>query len=206
MPTLIYRITHYKNLDFILKNGIHCCNSNVQDPAYVSIGDTSLISSRGSKSVPVAPYGVLNDYVAFYFGVHSPMLLRIITGRVSGVTCTQSEIIYIVSSIEDIEGNGTPFVFTDGHAYQRFSSFYNDKKNLTKLDYKTIASKDWANTSLDNDKMRRKQAEFLVYNFVPTNCILGIGTLDHAALTEVKSILAKNGSNIPAKIKTFWYY
>lgn len=206
MPTPIYRITHYQNLDFILRSGIYCRNAEQHDPNVYNIGDSSLISSRGNKTVPISPGGVLNDYVPFYFGVHSPMLLRIHTNRVQGVNCSQRDVIYLYSTIAEIEKNKLSYIFTDGHAYQGYSNYFSAKSDLKKLDFATINAKRWADTPNDNDRMRRKQAEFLVYKFVPTQCILGVGTYDDHTLAEVKSILSQNNSNIPAKVKNSWYY
>ena len=158
--TYIYRIIHYKNLDFLIKNGIHCCNSLVQNSNYLSIGDKSLISSRGTKSIQIEPKGVLNDYIPFYFGVHSPMLYRIHTGRVDGINYSQNEIIYLVSSVDEIIKNKLQFVFTDSHAYQSYAGFYNSIDDLKQLDWDVIYSKNWKNVENDNERMSRKQAEF----------------------------------------------
>lgn len=207
MSTWIYRITHYSNLDFILKNGIHCCNSNTKDPNFINIGDTSLINSRGITTVPIHPSGVLNDYVPFYFGVHSPMLYKIYKGSVQNVSATQSDIIYLATTVEQIVKTAIPFVFTDGHAKNILSSYYNNIKDLNKLDSTTIVNKFWNNTPEDNDKQRRKQAEFLAFNSVPMSCILGIGVYDDPMKVKIDGILTANKSqHIPCKIKSEWYY
>jgi hypothetical protein len=102
--TWIYRITHYKNLHFILKNGLHCSNSHIQDPNFIQIGLPSLISEREDRTVPVEPFGTLADYVPFYFTVKSPMLYVITMGSDPEVIKTPpEEIIYIVSSVERLE-------------------------------------------------------------------------------------------------------
>lgn len=207
MPTPIYRITHYSNLDFILKNGMFSKNSPHKDPNYFNIGDTSLIQTRGSKSINVQPGGTLNDYIPFYFGVHSPMLFRIHTGQVNGVTCGQSEIIYIVSSDTSIQSLGIPFVFTDGHAYSILSKFYDNLSSLINLDWNTIKDKIWRNYPTDNDRIRRKQAEFLAFQKVPKDCILEIGVYDDKMKTIVDNILTTNNcTNIPCIIRNGWYY
>ncbi len=61
--------------------------------------------------VPIAPGGVLNDYVPFYFTARSVMMMNIVTGR--GVKQRQrEEIIILVSSMHQLQGKGLPFVFT----------------------------------------------------------------------------------------------
>lgn len=64
---LIWRIVHRDNLPWILDNGLHCGNSTIQSPTWVNIGNDELIGKRASHTVPIAPCGVLNDYVPFYF-------------------------------------------------------------------------------------------------------------------------------------------
>ena len=77
----LYRITHFSNLEHILRNGLLCPNHPNADPNYCGIGDKSLIQVRDKIEVPISPGGILRDYVAFYFGPHSPMLLQIKTGN-----------------------------------------------------------------------------------------------------------------------------
>lgn len=207
MPTPIYRITHYSNLDFILKHGMFSKNSLQKDPNYYNIGDTSLIQSRGTKSINVQPGGTLNDYVPFYFGVHSPMLLRIHTGQVTGVTCNQNEIVYIVCSDASIQSMNIPFIFTDGHAYNILSKFYDNLSDLINLDWNTISDKIWRNYPTDNDRIRRKQAEFLAFQKVPKDCILEIAVYNDNMKTIVNNILkANNCTNITCNIRSGWYY
>src|SRR5207302_9261358 len=76
----IFRITHINNIRWVLEHGLHCRNGASVDPNFVEIGNPDLISSRARRSVPVAPGGLLSDYIPFYFTPHSPMLYNIKTG------------------------------------------------------------------------------------------------------------------------------
>ena len=78
---LVWRIVHRDNVPWILDHGLHCANSGVLDPFYVPIGNGELIDKRKTWPVPVAPGGVLGDYVPFYFTPFSPMMLNIKSGR-----------------------------------------------------------------------------------------------------------------------------
>ncbi len=59
--TGVYRITHYRNLPFILKNGIHSPDSSKDDPEFVPIGFPTLVAHRNLREVKIAPYGTLAD-------------------------------------------------------------------------------------------------------------------------------------------------
>ena len=56
----IFRITHIRNVPWILQNGLHCRNSDIRDPGFVRIGIPELIEKRTKKIVPVQPGGMLS--------------------------------------------------------------------------------------------------------------------------------------------------
>ncbi|MDH1637608.1 MULTISPECIES: DarT ssDNA thymidine ADP-ribosyltransferase family protein [Aeromonas] len=94
---LIFRIVHRDNLEWILTHGLWAGNGQQQNPHWVHIGLPELIAKRARHPVPLAPYGVLNDYVPFYFTPFSPMLSNIHAGR--GVPRRENdEILILVSS------------------------------------------------------------------------------------------------------------
>jgi hypothetical protein len=41
---LIFRITHRDNLPWLLRYGLHCSNSTIRDPSFISIGNPELIA------------------------------------------------------------------------------------------------------------------------------------------------------------------
>jgi hypothetical protein len=205
-PTLIFRITHYNNLEFTLLNGIYCSNSKDADANYINIGHRNLIDKRGRRVVPLSPFGVLNDYVPFYFAPKSPMLYSIFKNNIDGFSGSQKDVIYLVSSIETIKDANKEFVFTDGHAYELISKFYNKLNDLNKIDWKLMGEKYWHNTESDNDRMRKRMAEFLVYQLVPVNCILAIVVYNDKIKSVVDSIQDKCNTGIKILIKPNWYY
>lgn len=205
-PTLIFRHVHYENLEFILQKGMYCPNSPNADPDYINIGHRNLIDKRGRRIIPKSPGGVLNDYVPFYFSPRSPMLYSIYRKNVDGFSGKQSDIIYLVSSIEKIIEGQIPYVFTDGHAYEIISRFYNQISDLDKVDWKIMGAAYWNNTEQDNDRMRRRMAEFLAFQFVPPSCILAIVVYNDQLKNIVDSTQKKCSTNINTIIKPNWYY
>lgn len=66
-------------------------------------------------------------------------------------------------------------MFTDGHAIDSFSTAYSKAQieNIDNiLDYSAISATVWIDEN-DLDKKRRKEAEFLLSQDLPTNYILG---------------------------------
>ena len=45
VKALIWRIVHRDNLPWLMDNGVHCRNSENQDPNFVNIGNEELLSA-----------------------------------------------------------------------------------------------------------------------------------------------------------------
>jgi hypothetical protein len=169
----LYRITHRDNLPHILQHGLVTAEHQDSNPDFVSIGNRTLIEVRSEKKVTVPPYGHLSDYIPFYLGPHSPMLLQIITGR--GVPKrTQEEIIYLISSLDSLKAFNCQYCFTDGHARDGMTSFYFRDEDFDKIDWNMVKQKQWADREEDYDRQRRKQAEVLVHDKVPVEALEAI--------------------------------
>jgi hypothetical protein len=204
--TLIYRITHYKNLPFILKNGIHCSNSNIQDPDFIQIGFPSLISKREDRTVPVEPFGTLADYVPFYFTVKSPMLYVITMGNdLEVIKIPPEEIIYIVSSVERLEELKIKYVFTDRHAKLEYAQFFNKYSDLQRLNWEIIKSDEWGR-QYGPERKEIKQAECLIYKHLPLSAIVGIGCKTERLYNIVSTMIQTSKQKIIIQTKPEWYY
>lgn len=191
----LFRITHIQNLEYILNNGLHTQHSVNADPNFKSIGDLSLIEYRKKEmEVPVEPYGRFLEYIPFYFGTRQPMLYKIATGWEEVEQHPQDDIIYLVTTLELIEESGLKYVYTDGHARARITTFYNNRADLDKLDWEAIYATNWKNTPEDPDKMNRKQSEFMIKNHVPVNCLERILVYSEAGEQNVKNLCKRTGN------------
>lgn len=197
----ILRLIHFDNLEDILKNGMYSKNSGHVIPSYVNIGDTTLIKQRETFKVRIAPpNGYLGDYVPFYFAGHSPMLLNIKTGNRGVLQKPQEELLYVVCKISDILEHCPEWCFTDGHAKNHLTRFFNNTDDLSQLDWTMIGEQFWHDTEEDMDRMRRKQAEFLVKGHVPAKCIRGLIVLSPEQEEKAKLIQQKIGTCIPVYV------
>jgi hypothetical protein len=156
--------------------------------------------------VPVSPAGVLAEYVPFYFCNRSPMLYTIHMGNVPAYREGQSNILHLVSSVELVAQDQLPFVFSDGHAVMQISLFYNDPSRLNEVDWKVVNSWSWHNTIADNDRMRRKQAEFLVKDFFPFPLVHEIGVINKAMRDQTLALLENSANRPIVSIRRKWYY
>jgi hypothetical protein len=157
VPTKIwlYRITHIKNLNFILRNGIYTSESPNFDPNYIKIGDPSLIDYRKSLDARNPPGGKLSAYVPFYLGPRSPMLYQIALGYEDITKYQQEDIVYLISSFDKIKSHNLTYFFTDGNARSETTTAYILESDFAKLDWDTIYNTYWKVTKriyLENRK------------------------------------------------------
>lgn len=202
MPIPIYHITHIDNLESILSagrllayNAMRAAKTQYTNIAYENIQDR-----RATTYVPCGRGGVLHDYVPFYFAPRSPMLYTINRGNVENYTQGQATVIHLVSSVENIESEDLSFVFTDGHAVMTFTEFFDDLKYLDDaIDWDVMEARYWKDTNEDNDRKRRRQAEFLVRNFFPWQLITEIGVINSTIKSQAEKIL-QNFTHKPSVI------
>ncbi len=204
----IYHISSKANLSKILEHGglLPKNREGELSSLPINIAYEGIQQRRSETEVPIAPFGTLHDYIPFYFAPRSPMLFAIHHGKIKGYSGGQKDIIYFISSSEVASDNKLPFVFTDGHAVMAFSEFYNQQEDLDKVDWQIMNDSFWGDTPEDPDRKRRRQAEFLVKDFMPLSCIKGIAVIDADSEKFVKKLLNEYGIPMKVSVKYEWYY
>jgi hypothetical protein len=196
----LYRIIHIDNLDYILKNGIYTSESPNFDPDFKSIGDPSLINYRKNISACDPPGGYLSEYIPFYFGPRSPMLFQIAKGYEDIPKHPQEDIIYLITSFNQVKLHQLEYFFTDGNARSETANKYNNEHNFQSLDWTTIYGTYWKSDETDLLRKQKKQSEFLVKNYVPITCIEYIGVYNDVAKQNILHLLINSNLNIPVKV------
>lgn len=208
MPIPIYHITPIDNLESIIsEGGLLAYNVMIEtETNYTNIAYENIQDRRARIRVPCGSGGVLHDYVPFYFAPRSPMLYTIHRGNVPNYTQGQAALIHLVSDVFEIDIRGLDFVFTDGHAVMGFTDFFDDLDDLGAIDWDVMDSGYWFDTNEDNDRKRRRQAEFLVRNFLPWELITEIGVIDYTIQSQVENILQNFTAQTPVRVHKDWYY
>lgn len=209
-PTPILRFTHMDNIETIIRRGgLHAPNHMPSDGLpYRFCHDAEVHGARGAVDITVGPRGTIHDYVPFYFGYLSPMMLKLKTGQVAGYTEGQVPLVYLVSSAQVVRDAGLGFVFSDGHGLARFTDWFDDLNRLDAIDWGMVNQQYWADKIEDMDRQRRKQAEFLVHQCCPWSLIQEIVVIDSTVQQRVATIQEA----FPADqrkvvtIKRGWYY
>lgn len=203
----VYRIIPIQNLEDDLLNGLICRKKAIANANRVVIGNTEIIGERDKREVVCFPGTVVNDYVPFYFSTRTPMLYNIKTGM--GVPQRpQSEIIYLCFKLSELAIDKFQWCFTNGNAAKRISKFYNDLDDLDQIDWKSIKSTDFAanNADGDEDRVRKKHAEFLVKGKVPMKKLSHIAVLNQLVRRQVETILSNNELDIKVVVQPNFYF
>lgn len=214
--TPIHHITHIGNLPRILVEGGLVCDAAVAQHRLCTqvIAYDSIKQRRAVRPVQkllfgnVAAGGVVADYVPFYFCNRSPMLAAIHKGLVPGYDGGQSEVIYLVSSAEAVAASGLVWCFTDGHAVEGMTEFFDDLTDLPRVDWEAVGTWKWGGRWLLNnpDVKRRKQAEFLVHQRFPWELVQRITVFDRAMAGRVTDTLASTAHRPGVTVEANWYY
>jgi ssDNA thymidine ADP-ribosyltransferase, DarT len=193
----------------MLREALHAPNHVPRDNlSYRACLDTEVQGARAAVQIPCGPQGVIHDYVPFYFGYLSPMMLKLKTGQVADYDEGQEPLIYLVCSAQGAIDAGLGFVFTDGHGLARFTDWFDDLDQLGKVDWSMVYQKYWKDTVKDMDRQRRKQAEFLIHKRCPWDLIDEIVVINGAIEKRVQAIQGRFPSALrkPIRVERSWYY
>lgn len=203
--TPIYHITHLDNLSSILQaKGLQAKKQIGVN--HINIAHSNLQERRATTRVPCGLDGSIHDYVPFYFAPRSPMLYSIHRGNVEGYAQGQEPVVYLVSTIQEVAATQQYFAFTDGHPVVFPSCFYENLAELNKIDWIIMKARYWADVPEDQDRKRRRQAEFLVHSFFSWQWIKEIGVINQTMEKQVQEVLQKHSINTTLSIHPEWYY
>ncbi len=97
-------------------------------------------------------------------------------------------------------------MFTDGHAEMTISDYFDDLKDLDKIDWNIMEKRQWADTIADGDRKRRRQAEFLVHGFFPWKLVAEIGVISNPVAKQVRDLLSATDHQPQVRVERGWYY
>ena len=199
----IYHITHIDNLANIIADG--CIWSDYQRIArnieHTNIGYSHIKERRLQHRVTVSQGGTLGHYVPFNFCPRSVMLYVVNKGH-ANYTEGQTEVVHLVSSVGAVINAKQPWLFTDRHADLAYALQYDDLKHISVLNWTAVNRRVWNHP----ETKELKQAEFLVYDYLPWTCVEQIGVLDNTILQRVQNIINSSEHQPPITIKPDWYY
>ena len=206
IKALIWRITHFQNLPWIMNNGLHAGNGAARSSDWINIGNQELIERRSRRDVPLPPGGVLNDYIPFYFTPFSPMMYNIHTGRGGVAHVANEDIVILVSTLHRVAELDLPFVFTDRHAYPVTANYYNDLGSLTEIDWPLLQQRHFQRDPDDPEAFERYQAEALIHRHMPVQAIIGAICYTETVQAELNDAAAAADIEFQVIRRTEWYF
>jgi len=204
----LYHITSIDNLPSIIKGQGLKSKSRLlaEDIGHRNIAYGHIQQRRARHEVPCASGGCLHDYVPFYFGPRSPMLYAIHGGYVDRYDDGQQPILHLVTKVSMILEEGLSYAFTDRHAVLALAEFYDDPESLNQVDHSLMYENDWSDTPQHPNRKEKRQAEFLVYDFMPLNLIGAIGVINEEVKDQVMDRLKLLDEPPPVIVRQKWYY
>lgn len=202
----IFRITHIRNVPWILTNGLHCKNSDQTDPNFVTIGNPDIIAKRDRREVPIRPHGTLSDYVPFYFTPKSPMMYNIVTGWKGILQRPSSDIVIMVSSLRDLADSGIRTLYTDRHASLTAAQFFSSLNHLDQIDWGPLQRHDFRHDVDDPGKVDRYQAEALVHRHLPIQHLSEIACYNDDAQQILEGNTEELEMDLMIAVRRNWYF
>ncbi|MEL6933784.1 MAG: DarT ssDNA thymidine ADP-ribosyltransferase family protein [Pseudomonadota bacterium] len=176
-----YHFTHIDNLPGLLETGL-LAKGHPNFPKDVrSIAAEGIQARRSQMDVTCGPGGVVHDYVPFYFGSLSPMLLGVIHKK----NIDQFDLLYFEFPISLLEREDV--VFADASANTDIPpNFFEDPEDLASLNWGEIDSLKWKSAS---DELRhQRMAEVLFHDRVPLSLASNCVVWNKAAKKEVEAL------------------
>ena len=190
----IFHFTDIHNLDSIIKNGLLCTNvKNKNGIKHKNIANTTIQERRSNMDVPVGPGGKVHDYVPFYFSSMNPMLLK----KLNEKNVDQQYIVYLCVKIQRLEEKDSVFTNASANTVET-PDFFDDVKDLDKLDWQAIDKKTWGVAS--DDERHKKMAEALIHERIDISEIDAILVFNNGIEDAVKKMFERNGVKPPAII------
>lgn len=209
IPTTVCHFTHLEHLATIVEHGL-LSDTRAQNDGHLTseAGEPRIKARRSRQHVTAGPGGVVADYVPFYFRSRSPMLFSIQRGNVPSFSGDAHDLVYLITSVEDLLRQELTLVYTDRNAALAVSSHSDHLDDLDELiDWEVMDSPYWANTDEDPDRKERRMAECLVHGRVPWTAFTSIAVFDKARERRVREILdSLEGPHPPVRVVPRAYF
>lgn len=182
-----YHFTHLDNIESIVNHGLLSTNEKIrQSISHTNLANASIQLRRSEMIVTCPPYGIIHDYVPFYFTTLNPMLLGILNRKI----IDQQNVVFIVISIDKLLASNV--VFTDASANTTIKpNFFSDPIDLDRLNWKSIYNTKWK--AANPDDLHIRMAEVLIHKSMNIEWIDSFVVFNDIAKNKIQSIYENNG-------------
>lgn len=208
VPTTVLHFTHVNHLASIIEHGL-VADSVAQAAGLleVEVGNVGIKQARHDRAVPIAPFGVVADYVPFYFAPRSPMMFAIEHGNVPTYAGGCDDLIYVATTAERLVELGLIVLFTDRNAVLAVTSFVATLEQAEEsIDWPLMRARYWGNTRDYPDRRERRMAECLVHNLVPFEAFHRVVARNRRCATLAQATFDSLGIDMPVSVRPDWYF
>ena len=207
----ICHITHVNNLPGIVQaNGLWSDAKRIELGIGTNLIGMSRIKQRRLTEIDVSCYPgtKVGQYVPFFYCPRSIMLYILHRGNHDDIEYRdgQTPIVHLVAdldaSIQWAASNGVPWALSPTNASARYTSFYNQRSDLNRIDWQAVANRDFRDSAVKE----AKQAEFLMFNWFPWALVEQIGVFDQAIALQAQQHIARAAHQPPVRAQNAWYF
>ena len=209
----IYYILHWDTLGPVIDSGRIICHAVIANdpPIGTAIGMTNIKRQRMRTPV-IGHWGTkVGDYVPFYFCPRSVMLYRIHANQGKDndpdlqYSGGQKAIVHLEADLRTVvnwaEIDQRRWAFTTGNAAAKATRFYNDLNDLNAIDWDVVLASNWSRS-----QRNVKQAEFLVYGFLPWHLVSRIGVMSDDVRQQVDEAISSSNHRPQVSVIPQWYF
>ena len=207
----IYHITHIRNLDNILSDGMLWSDSKRLELGLdCEIVGMSEIKSRRLNELEVKCHSgtMVGEYVPFYFCPRSIMLYILYMGNHPGIDYREGQdpIIHmqadLITAAKWATGKRIRWAFSDINAGTYAAQFYDNLDQLNDvISWPAIKATNWS----DAEVKEYKQAELLIYESFPLELVEKIGVCNNCIRDQVINKVG-DMTLIEISVEKDWYY
>jgi hypothetical protein len=207
----ICHITHVNNLPGIVQaNGLWSDAKRIELGLGTSLVGMSRIKQRRLTEIDVSCYPgtKVGQYVPFFYCPRSIMLYILHRGNHDDIDYRdgQQPIVHLVAdfdaSIQWALSNGVPWALSPINASARYTSFYNQRSDLNRIDWQAVLSRDFRDPAVKE----AKQAEFLMFNWFPWALVEQIGVFDQTVAQTTQQHIVGVAHQPPVHVRNAWYF
>jgi len=206
-----YHITHIRNLLSMIEYGkIWSDAKRIEMGLNCNEIGMNAIKKRRLNHIKVACHAGLHvgQFTPFYFCPRSIMLYIIYVQNNPDLAYKggQEPIVHLEFDLQNVVNwanqNDRNWAFSDRNAGAYFASFYNNLKDLDKINWNAVSSRDFR----DDVVKEGKQAEFLIQDYMPLALVEKIGVINNDMHRQVTDIIGSSAITPQIAIEGSWYF
>ena len=207
----ICHITHVNNLPGIIQaGGLWSDAKRIELGLGTNLIGMSRIKQRRLTEIELSCYPgtMVGQYVPFFYCPRSIMLYILYRGNHDDIDYREGQrpIVHLVADLDAgiqwAADNGVRWALSPTNASARYTSFYNQRKDLHRIDWQAVANRDFRDPAVKE----AKQAEFLMFDWFPWTLVEHVGVFDQN-IAQIATQHVVGSTHQPlVRVENGWYY